>query len=529
MILPQVQTNFTATRNACKLCTPLGACFVFRGIEGCVPFLHGSQGCSTYIRRYMISHFKEPVDIASSNFSEHSAIFGGGENLRVGLANVIKSYQPQLVGLATTCLAETIGDDLKMHLHEFMRDNQGKAIPPIVHVSTASYRGTHMDGFHDAVKGVVMTLVGEEGSGQVAEWPSGRVKDTPSPQPPPRRVCDSPGGRGGGEGSGQAEGPGIPGIGLVKEEGSGQVAEWPSGQVKEENSGQVKGRTINVFPNMVSPSDLRHMREIVEAFGMSAIMLPDYSDTLDGPTWDDYHKLPPGGTPVADLRRMNESAATIEFGSTWDESKTAGAWLSENRKVNRHALPLPIGVRATDRLMETLSQVSGQPVPKRFTAERGRLLDSFVDAHKHCFDLKAVVYGEEDLVVGLASLLAEIGVVPVLCASGQKTGRFEAAIKQVTEHLDRPITALEGVDFLEIEAQISDIKPDLLIGHSKGQSMARKLDVPLVRVGFPIHDRVGGARLLHVGYEGSQRLFDTIINTVIQQKQEKNPWGYSYM
>ena len=68
----------TSTRNACKLCAPLGASIVFRGIESCVPLIHGSQGCSTYIRRYVISHFREPIDIASSNFSESSAIFGGG-------------------------------------------------------------------------------------------------------------------------------------------------------------------------------------------------------------------------------------------------------------------------------------------------------------------------------------------------------------------------------------------------------------------------------------------------------------------
>ena len=59
-----------ATRNACKLCSPLGAAMVFKGIRGCLPFLHGSEGCATYIRRYMISHFREPVDIASSSLSE---------------------------------------------------------------------------------------------------------------------------------------------------------------------------------------------------------------------------------------------------------------------------------------------------------------------------------------------------------------------------------------------------------------------------------------------------------------------------
>ena len=78
--------HFTSTRNACKLCTPLGACLVFRGVEGCIPFLHGSQGCSTYIRRYLISHFREPIDIASSNFHEESAIFGGSNNFSAGRA-----------------------------------------------------------------------------------------------------------------------------------------------------------------------------------------------------------------------------------------------------------------------------------------------------------------------------------------------------------------------------------------------------------------------------------------------------------
>ena len=50
--------------------------------------------------------------------------------------------------------------------------------------------------------------------------------------------------------------------------------------------------------------------------------------------------------------------------------------------------------------------------------------------------------------------------------------------------------------------------------------MARHLDIPLVRVGFPIHDRVGGSRILHIGYRGTQQLFDTIINTLLQRRQD---------
>ena len=85
----RTKSSANATQNACKLCSPLGAALVFKGIAGAVPLLHGSQGCSTYIRRYLISHFKEPIDIACSNFGEQTAIFGGGANIKLALDNII--------------------------------------------------------------------------------------------------------------------------------------------------------------------------------------------------------------------------------------------------------------------------------------------------------------------------------------------------------------------------------------------------------------------------------------------------------
>jgi len=58
-------------------CARPGRLSALRGVAGAVPFLHGSQGCATYIRRYLISHFREPVDIAVSGFSEATTVFGG--------------------------------------------------------------------------------------------------------------------------------------------------------------------------------------------------------------------------------------------------------------------------------------------------------------------------------------------------------------------------------------------------------------------------------------------------------------------
>ena len=120
-----------ATTNACKLCTPLGACLAMAGFERCVPVLHGSQGCATYMRRYLISHFNEPVDIASSSFGEDAAVFGGEANLLAALTNVNAKYEPALIGVATTCLAETIGDDVPAILSRFEAERRPHLISEI--------------------------------------------------------------------------------------------------------------------------------------------------------------------------------------------------------------------------------------------------------------------------------------------------------------------------------------------------------------------------------------------------------------
>jgi nitrogenase molybdenum-iron protein NifN len=191
---------------------------------------------------------------------------------------------------------------------------------------------------------------------------------------------------------------------------------------------------------------------------------------------------------------------------------------------------MPIGLRETDRFFEALQEASGICMPRKHALERGRLLDAFVDGHKVVFGKRAVVYGEEDLVVGLTSFLCEIGVKPVLCASGGTSNGFREAIEAVTRDiLFDPPEIREGVDFYEIAEEARGMEPDLMVGHSKGYHLARRWNVPLIRVGFPIHDRFGGHRTLHLGYRGALALLDRLINELLERKQEDSPVGYTYL
>ena len=41
------------------------------------------------------------------------------------------------------------------------------------------------------------------------------------------------------------------------------------------------------------------------------------------------------------------------------------------------------------------------------------------------------------------------------------------------------------------------------------------MNIPLIRFGFPVHDRVGAQRILTLGYKGAMRMLDRITNTIL--------------
>ncbi len=446
-------SHFISTRNACKLCAPLGASIVFRGIENCIPLIHGSQGCSTYIRRYVISHFKEPVDIASSNFSEQSAIFGGGDNLKTALENITCQYHPEAIGIAGTCLSETIGDDVNLYIDEYHRSKKNENIPVLIHAPTPSYRGTHMEGYHEAVKAIVETLA-ESGS---------------------------------------------------------------------------HTSSINLIPGFLSSEDLRYLKEILSDSGVAYTMLPDYSETLDGESWSEYQKLSAGGTTIPSIRTMGRALATVQFGRSLDRHETAATCLEKKFGVTARSTGIPIGIRETDLFFNIIEELTGAQMPLKYSQERGRLIDSYIDGHKYVFGKRAVVYGEADFVASMASFLDEIGIIPALCATGACTGHFNELVMSGIRNNHEDMLVFEDTDFECMAETCQTIGADIIIGNSKGYALSRKLGIPLVRTGFPIHDRIGGQRVLHVGYRGTQQLFDRIVNTLIEFKQNSSSVGYSYI
>lgn len=141
--------------NPAKACQPLGAVFASAGFERTMSFVHGSQGCVAYYRSHLSRHFKEPCSAVSSSMTEDAAVFGGLNNMVDGLANTKALYDPKMIAVSTTCMAEVIGDDL----HSFIEQAKGKGSVPkdfdVPFAHTPAFVGSHVNGYDNMIKGIV--------------------------------------------------------------------------------------------------------------------------------------------------------------------------------------------------------------------------------------------------------------------------------------------------------------------------------------------------------------------------------------
>jgi nitrogenase molybdenum-iron protein beta chain len=143
------------TVNPAKTCQPIGAMYASLGIHGCLPHSHGSQGCYAYHRSALTRHYREPVMAATSSFTEGASVFGGQANLLQAIHNIFTVYEPEVIAVHTTCLSETIGDDVPQIFGKAMADGKIPEGKYVLHASTPSYVGSHVTGFANMTKAMV--------------------------------------------------------------------------------------------------------------------------------------------------------------------------------------------------------------------------------------------------------------------------------------------------------------------------------------------------------------------------------------
>lgn len=427
--------------NPAKTCQPIGAMYAALGVHACLPHSHGSQGCCAYHRSALTRHYKEPIMAATSSFTEGASVFGGQANLIQAIDNIFTVYDPEVIAVHTTCLSETIGDDLLQIATKAKDDGKIPDGKLIIHAATPSYVGSHVTGFANMVQGMV-------------------------------KCCATSTGK--------------------------------------------KTDVINIIPGYVEPSDMAEIRRIAETMGIPVILFPDTANVLNSPQTGKYKMYPNGGVTVEDLKKTGDSKATIGLGPL--ASDLAARKLDSQCKVPCQVMELPIGLHATDRYVDALRKLAGVSVPDSITTQRGQLVDIITDMHAYFHNRKVALFGDPDQLVSLVEFLVAIGMQPAHVVTGTPGKAFEKKIRELTKDQPTPVNVKAHSDTFLLHQWIKNDPVDLLIGNTYGKYIARDEDIPFVRFGFPILDRVGHSYFPTVGYTGGIRLLEKILDALLDRQ-----------
>ena len=442
----KIQDRKALSVNPAKTCQPIGAMYAALGIHGSLPHSHGSQGCCAYHRSTLTRHYKEPIMSGTSSFTEGASVFGGQANLLQAINNIFTIYEPDLIAVHTTCLSETIGDDVLQITRKARDDGKIPEGKHVIHASTPSYVGSHVTGFANMTKAMVNYFA--------------------------------------------------------------------------ESTGKKKNQ-INLIPGYVEPPDMEEIRRLAELMNLSTVMFPDTSGVLNGPQTGRYRMFPPGGVTIPELISTGDSMGTIAMGEY--ASGDAARVLDTKCKVPCKILDLPIGLQATDRYIDALRKQAGTEVPAQINFERGQLLDIITDMQAWFYGKKVALAGDPDQMIALSEFLVAIDMWPVYVVTGTPGKIFEKRINEITKNSPYPVKVKAGGDLFLLHQWIKNESVDLLIANTYGKYMARDSDIPFIRYGFPILDRIGHSYFPSVGYRGGMRLLEKILDAILDRKDRDSP------
>jgi nitrogenase molybdenum-iron protein NifN len=155
------------TRKACavnplKMSAPLGGAMAFMGLDGCLPLLHGSQGCTAFGLVLLVRHYREGIPFQTTAMNEVTTIMGGLDNLEQAILNIASRAKPKVIGICSTGLVETRGEDIPGDMKLIRARHPELADTALIFASTPDYVGGMEEGWAKAVTAMIEALVPEK-------------------------------------------------------------------------------------------------------------------------------------------------------------------------------------------------------------------------------------------------------------------------------------------------------------------------------------------------------------------------------
>jgi nitrogenase molybdenum-iron protein NifN len=369
---------------------------------------------------------------------------GGADNLEQALLNLTRRMKPRFIGIASTALSATRGEDISGDLKLIRQRHPELAGTVIAFAATPDYDGALEDGWSLAVSAIIDELA---------------APATGAAPIPPR---------------------------------------------------------LNVLAGVhQTAADIEAIVSCIESFGLGATVLPDLSTSLDGTVPDRYVPHTLGGTRLADIGAMGNAIHTIAIG---EHMRAPAQRLLEKTGIPFTMLPSLTGLAAADDFVALLSRLAGRQADEKLRRQRSRLLDAMLDAHFHFGGKRVAIAADPDLLASLCAFFTAMGAHIVTAIASTAHSPLLAGIAT-----DRVLIG----DLADFERAAAAGCAELLVTHSHGRQAASRLGLPLLRMGFPVFDRLGATHRCSVLYTGTQSLVFEVANLLMANQHTHSPHDFA--
>ncbi len=224
----------------------------------------------------------------------------------------------------------------------------------------------------------------------------------------------------------------------------------------------------------------------------------------------------PLGASTQDLTRLG--AADFNVSLYPEIAHTAAQWLER-----AHGQPctrtIPIGVGATRDFLAEVARLAGiDPAPASQSEESrlpwySRSVDSTYLTGKRVF-----IFGDAThAIAALRIARDELGFA--IAGVGTYSREFAREMREAAARYD--VEALITDDYLEVEAKVAELQPELVLGTQMERHIAKRLGVPCAVISAPTHVQDFPARYApQMGFEGANVIFDTWVHPLMMGLEE---------
>ncbi len=224
---------------------------------------------------------------------------------------------------------------------------------------------------------------------------------------------------------------------------------------------------------------------------------------------------PLGATP-ADLARLADADFNVVLYP--ETAMQAATWMQKNLGLPS-TKTIPIGAQATREFIAEVAQLAGIAVDPGLedAASRATWYARSVDS-TYLTGKRVFVFGDASHAIAAARVASEeLGFEVV--GLGTYSREFAREIREAAKKYG--IEPLITDDYLEVEARVAELSPELVLGTQMERHIAKRLGLPCAVISAPVHVQDFPARYSpQMGFEGANVLFDTWVHPLMMGLEE---------